>query len=168
VRLKEHGAAQLRFDGEHGGVEAFKVAGLQDAVVLLTECDQLVCLRECGGDGLFYEEVQAALKQRRGHGVMMHGGDGDAGRVKMKIGGEQRFRRGEDGDGVLRGNFSGASGVRLKRGDECDRLTGRLKLAIDTKVVAPEGTRAGYGDSRDGTAGYLPASFPSTALRQRV
>lgn|GEM_PF-3152811 len=99
---------------------------------------------------------------------MMHGGDGDAGGVKMKISGEERFRRCEDGDGVLRGNFSGASRVGLKRGDQCDGLASGLKLAIDTKMVAPEGTRAGYGDSRDGTADYLPAPFPSTAVRQRV
>lgn len=99
---------------------------------------------------------------------MVDGGHCDAGCVEIEIGSEQSLGRCKDRNRVLRGDFSGARRIRLERGNQRDRFSGRLQLAIDTEVIAPERARTGDGDTRDGTAGYCPAPFPSTAARQRV
>jgi hypothetical protein len=89
VSLKKHGTAQRGLDGQDGGVEALQVAGLKDALAIAGFPDQVVGLREAGGEGLFDKQIEARIEQGGGDGMMMNGGNGHAGRVEMKIGGEQ-------------------------------------------------------------------------------
>jgi hypothetical protein len=63
MRLKKHGAAQLRLHGEHSRVEAFKMAGLQDALVFYGQVEHFVSLRERGGNGLLDKQVETGSKQ---------------------------------------------------------------------------------------------------------
>ncbi|HKF47564.1 MAG TPA: hypothetical protein VKB38_09425 [Terracidiphilus sp.] len=57
MRLKEHGPAEARLDGEDGGVEALEVADLEDAVCAGGAGDEVVGFSEGGGDGFFDEDV---------------------------------------------------------------------------------------------------------------
>jgi hypothetical protein len=168
MRLKEHGPAQLGLHGEHGGVEALEVSGLENALLLFGESDEIVGFGQRGGQGLFDEKIEARVEQRGGDRVVMDRGHGNTGGVEMKVGHKHFVCCGKDRDGVVRGGLGCARGVGLNGGDQRDRLPGRFKLAIDTKMVAAEGARAGNGDAGDGLACYCAAPLPSTALRQRV
>ena len=64
MRLKEHGAAQLRLHSKHGRVESLKVAWLQDAPVLLGQCNKIVGLRKRPSQRLFDEKINACIKKR--------------------------------------------------------------------------------------------------------
>ena len=175
--FKEHGTAKLGFDGEDRWVEALEVAGLEDSAVLFGECDQVVGFGQRGGQGLFYEHVEAGFKQRRGYIVVVDGGDGDRGCVELEVGGEQGGDVGKDGDVVLGGGIGGAGGVGLDGSYQSYGLTGVLQLTVDAEVVAAKGARAAHGNAQDGVACYFEApaagfavseASPSTALRQRL
>ena len=49
MSLKEHGAAQLRLNGENRGVEALQMAGLQDALAFVRSPDQIVGVVQARG-----------------------------------------------------------------------------------------------------------------------
>lgn len=165
--LEKHGAAQLGLDSEDGGVEALKMAGLEDAAALFSASNQVVGLGECRGERFFDEKIDASIEQGRGDGVVVNGGNGDGGGVEMKVGGEERTNAGEDGDGVFFSGFGGAGRVRIYGGHESNTEASRFQFAIDTKVIAAKSAGAGNGNAQDGRACYLVAPFPSTALRQR-
>jgi hypothetical protein len=93
VRLKEHGAAQLGLDGEHGGVKALEVTGLQDAAAFGGAGDEVVGFGEVGDQRLFDEQVEARIEQGRGYRVVVDCGNGHSGRMKAEIGAEQFFDR---------------------------------------------------------------------------
>jgi len=61
VGLKEHGAAQFGLDGEHGGVEALEVAGLQNAAAFGGSPDEVVSFGKCRDQRLFDEKVEARV-----------------------------------------------------------------------------------------------------------
>ena len=63
VGLKKHGAVEALEGGSNGGVEALKVAYLNDAVVCASECKDAVGISEVVGEGLFNEDVDAVLEQ---------------------------------------------------------------------------------------------------------
>ena len=168
MRLKEHGAAQLGLDGEDGGIETLKMAGLQDAAVLFGESEKIVGLGKRGRDRLFDEDVESRLEQGSGDSVVVGRGNSDTGCIEMKTSGEQRIDGGVDGDAVFVGGFGGAGRVRLEGGDQRDGQTGSFEFAIDTKMIAAESAGSGNGDAYDGFAGYWEAPLPSTALRQRA
>jgi hypothetical protein len=167
--LKEHRAANARFDGQHGGVEAFQMAGLQNAAVTLGARNQVVSLSEGRSKRLFNEKIKARVEQLRRHGVVMHGWHSDTRRIEVEIGGEQFVDGIEDRNTVLRGRVLRALRIGLNSSNQHDAEAGSLQFAKYTKMVAPEGTRAGNGDSQAGLAGYCAASLepPATALRQR-
>lgn len=167
MRLKKHGASQLRLDGEHGWVEALEMTGLKDALLLFGERDEFISFGECGREWFLDEHIEAGFEQCAGYCVMLHGGHGDAGGIEVQVGAEQFFCRSEDGNGVLCRRLRGSRGIRLNGRYEGYGNPGRFKLAIDTKMVAAKGARAGNSDARDGLACYCPAPLPSTALRQR-
>jgi len=168
VGLEKHGAAELWLDGEDGGVEALKMAGLEDAAALFSASDQVVGFSESGGERLFDEQVDAGFEQGRGYGVVVDGGNGDGGGVEMEVGGEESFDRSEDGDCVLFGGVGGAGRVGLNCGGEGDTEAGRFQFAIDTKVIAAKSAGSGNGNAQNGRDCYGFAPFPSTALRQRL
>jgi hypothetical protein len=145
--LKKHGALETWGDGENGGVEALKVAGLDDATGIFGTNDEVVGLGEICGQGLFDEQVDAGVEEQSGDGVMMDGRHGHAGRIEIEIGGEEFFDRGKDRDLVLRGCFPGASRIGLDGGNKRDTFTGRFQFAIDTEMVAAECARSGDGNA---------------------
>jgi hypothetical protein len=168
VGLEEHGTAELRLNGEDGGVEALEVTGLQDAGVFGGKSEEVVGLGEGCGQGLFDQEVEAGAEQGRGDGVVVNRGHGYGGRVNVKIGGKQFIGCGKDGDAVPGGVIGGAGWVRLNGCDEGDTFAGRFKLAVDAEVILAKGAGSGHGNAEDGLAHYASAPFPSTALRQRL
>jgi hypothetical protein len=89
MRLKEHGSAQLGLHSQHRGVEALKMAGLQDPAVLFGENDKFLGLRQRCREWFFDEQIEPGIKERRSHRVVMHRGNRDRGRVDVKIRREQ-------------------------------------------------------------------------------
>jgi hypothetical protein len=171
VGLKEHGAAQTGLDREYGRIEALEMAGLENSAAALGARNQVVGLGECGGQGLFDEQVDAGIEQLGSDRVVVHGGHGYVGGVEPEVGREQSFHRRKDGNAVLSLNLGGARGVRLDGGDQSYALRGLFELAENAQVVAAEGTGSGDGNAQDGVSGYWAASLspepPSTVLRQR-
>ena len=155
--LEEHGAAQLRLNGQHRGVEALQVAGLQNALALGGSRNQIVGLGKRGGQRLFYEQVKARIEQSRGNRMMMHGRDGDGGCVEMKVCGQQRVHSREDGDCVVSSSLGGAGRVRFNGGNEGDGQSRRVRarcfqLAVDAQVIFAEGSGPGNGNAQRGLA----------------
>ena len=160
------------------------MAGLQNTLALFSARDQVVGLGERGGNGLFDKQVEARIEQRRGHGMMMHGGNGDRGRVEPEIGGQQFVNSRKDWNGVSGRDIGRARRVGLDGSDQGDSYTGgigasRLQLAVDAEVVFAKGAGPGDGNTQCGLAGYDAAPFlgpgpsawgslPSTTLRQRL
>ncbi len=165
--FKEHGAAQLRLDGEDGGIEALQMAGLQNALALFRALDQIVGLGERGGQRLFDQQVEAGIEQSRSYLMMVHGGNGDAGGVQMQIGRQQFVHGREDGDCVFGCRIGCAGAVRFDGCHQCNAEAGLLQFAVNTKVIAAKGPGSGYGYAQNRSAGYFAAPFPSTAVRQR-
>jgi hypothetical protein len=84
VGLEEHGAVDERGEGSDGGVEAFEVADLDEAVVEAAEADELVGLLECGGDGFLDEDVDAGLDEGGGGLEVSGGRHADGGGVEVE------------------------------------------------------------------------------------
>jgi len=124
VGLKEHGAAQTGLDREYGRIEALEMAGLENSAAALGARNQVVGLGECGGQGLFDEQVDAGIEQLGSDRVVVHGGHGYVGGVEPEVGREQSFHRRKDGNAVLSLNLGGARGVRLDGGDQSYALRG--------------------------------------------
>jgi len=113
---------------------------------------------------------------------MMHGGNGDGGRVQFEIGSQKFVHGSEDGNRVLSRGLGGTGRVRLDGRDQGDANPGgirssRLQLAIDPEVVFAKGACSGNGNAQSGLTGYNPAplsesstagAWPSTTLRQRL
>lgn len=168
VGLEEHGASELRLNGQNGRVEALEMAGLKDALALFGECNQFICLGRSGGEWFFDEEIEAGIEQHRGNGIMLQGGDRNCGCIEVEIGGEQFFDGGEDGYGVFAFGFGGTSRIGLNRSDQCDPVAAGFEIAIDAKMIPAESAGSDYGNTTNAIAVDCYAPLPSTARRQRV
>ncbi len=162
----------MRLYGQHGGIEALQVAGLQDALALFCARNQVVRLGQRGGQGLFDQQVEAGIEQRRGNRMMVHRWNGHSGGVQLQIGRQQFVWRGEDGNRVFGCVFGGAGCVRLNGGNQGDALPAGLQFAVDAEMVLAKGAGSGDGNAQRGFVHYRAAPFsgplPSTTFRQRL
>ncbi len=171
VGLEEHGLMERGEGGGDGGVEAFQMADGEDAVVGLSEGDEVVGFGEGGGEGLLDEDIEVC-KELFGDGGVVEGGDADGSCVEGEVGGEDVGDGGEGGDVVGGGEGGAPLGEGIDESGELDEMrVSELEFAIDAKVIAPEGTGADDGDAKR-RHGYFwaaaPGSGDSTATRQRV
>lgn len=148
MRLKEHRSIEQRLDSEDSRVESLKMAGLQDAVVLPGEGDEVVGLLGGGGEGLLDDYVDMLAQQWRGDGEVRGRWDADGGGVDADFvagaRGEGCFNRGVDGNVEFLLESGDASGVGFNDGGE--RNTAALfQFAIDAKMVATEGSSSADG-----------------------
>ena len=81
VAFNECGAVEHSAQVADGGVVAFDVADLEDAVVALSHVDEVFGVFDGGGNGFFDHAVDAAREELGGDFVVEGGGDGDADRV---------------------------------------------------------------------------------------
>jgi hypothetical protein len=175
MRLKKHGPRQALSNGQHRGIEAFKVAWLDDAARSFRTGDKVVGLGEICRQWFFYEQVDAGVEQLSGDRVMMDRGHGDAGGLKIEIGGEQLADGSKDRNLVLCRGFLGASRIGLDGGNQRYAFIGRFQFAVDAEMIAAECACARNCNAQLASAGYFAASFsceasgdfPWTALRQR-
>ena len=146
MRLKEHGPPQLCLHRQYRRIEAFQMAGLQDALVLTRDIEEFVGLRKRRRDWLFDKHIKTGVKQRRRCRVMVHCGNGNRSRVEIKIGSQQFFNGSENRDAEFLFCLGRVRGIRIDRRDKGNSLTGRFQFAIDTKVIAAEGAAADHGN----------------------
>jgi hypothetical protein len=175
VRLKEHGALELLESGSDGGIEAFKMADRNDPAEGSSERDDVVGLRQPGGEGLFDEDVEAGLEQLLGHGGMMDGRDANGGGVDAETCMEQISDGSEAGDRMAVGGLTTKFRVGLNKGRQSDGIgICGLEFAIDAKVIAAERTGSDDGYAKRGHGYFLEAAAgaglvgDSTASRQRA
>ena len=149
VHLKEHGAVEKRLDGGDGGVKAFQVTDLQDAMTIRSEGDQLVGLFQSRCDGLLDQNVDSRF-ENRGRDVKMRGsGNADAGRVDSQAGtsgGEALLQAGIHRNRVLGTQGSGSRRIRIDYGSKGDLRSCILQLAEDAHVVLAESAGAKHCD----------------------
>ena len=86
VGLKEHGAAQARFDGQHSGVETLQVPRLQDAPALVRPIYQIVGLLQARSQRFLHQQIEARIQQGRSHSMMVHGGNGHRSCIEPQVG----------------------------------------------------------------------------------
>jgi hypothetical protein len=103
---------------------------------------------------------------------MVHGGNGNRGRIELEIGGEQLIYRRIHRNIVFRSRIDRANPVRLDGCNKCDTVAGNFQFTIDAEMVAAKSTCPGNGNSKDGLACYfvtpVAGSLPPTVLRQRL
>jgi hypothetical protein len=124
MSLEEHGAAELRLNRKNRWIEPFKVTGLENALVLVGDREQFICLCGSGGERLFDKQIESGLKQDRCDGMVLQGGNGNGSGVEIEVGCEELLDGGEDRDGVFGPGFRGACGIGLNCGDKSDTLVG--------------------------------------------
>ena len=171
VRLEEHGLVELREGSGDGRVEALEMTDGDDATLRLRQGEDVVGLGEGGGKGLLDEYVEAGEEKLLGDGGVMDGGNADGRGVEGKVGGEQIGERGEGWDVVGSSEGGTALGDRFdERGQLNELRLSDFELAIDAKVITPEGASANDCDTqrRHGYFCAAPGSGDSTATRQRV
>ena len=88
-----------------------------------------------------------AGEERLGGGGVVDGGDADGGCVEWAYLCEAGLDGCEAGYGELLRGVGGDGGVTVDDGDELDGFAGLFEFAVDTKVVAPEGSRSDDGDA---------------------
>ena len=103
VRLEEHWVGEGGEGRGDGGVEALEMADGDDAVLRLGDGEDVVGLREGGGEGLLDEDVDAGEEKLLRDRSVMAGGDADGRGVERQVGGEQLGYGCEGGDVVGRG-----------------------------------------------------------------
>jgi len=128
--------------GGYGGVEAFEVADLEDAVVLFGHGDEDVGLGGGGGEGLFDEEVESGGEEGGGGCGVVDGRDANAGGVEWDARCEEGFDGLEDGDVVVLGGCGAGFGVGVDDGGEGYRGAGLFEFGVDAEVIAAEGSDA--------------------------
>jgi hypothetical protein len=128
------------------------VAGLQNALATLRARNQVVGFGERGGQRLFHQQVETGVEQHRGDRMVMHGGNGDGGRVQLEIGGQQLARAGKDGNRVALRGLGGARRVRLDGRDQRYAQARRFQLAVDAQVILAKGSGPGNGNAQRGLA----------------
>jgi hypothetical protein len=158
VRLKKHGPRELLSDGKHRRIEAFKVAGLDDAV-FFCPLDEIIGLLKIRGQRFFNQQVDAGVEKLGGDGVMMHGGHGHAGGVEIEIGSQELFDGGKNRNLVLCRSFVGACRIGLDGRNKGYAFSGQFQFAIDAEMIAAECARAGNGNAQLTSADYFAASF---------
>ena len=170
--FEEHGLIERCEGCGDRRIETLEVADGNDATLRLRESQDVVCLGEIRGEGLFDEDVEAGEKKVLRHRGVMDGGYADGCGVEGQVGGEHLSERREGWDVVGRGEGRATLGDRFNERYQLNELRlSDFELAIDAKVIAPEGASANYCDAQR-RHGYFcaaaPGSADSTAMRQRV
>ena len=83
VHLEEEGQAGAAFQFQHGRVETFQMADLQDPAIPRGGGDQPVGRSQAAGDGLFHQEIDAGFEQPTSHLFMGGGGHGHDGGIHL-------------------------------------------------------------------------------------
>ncbi len=154
--LKKEREREGLFEGENGGVEALKVADLEDAIVVSGGVEQLAGGVKIGSDGFFDEDIEAGGEQGRTDGSMGLGGHGDD---RCIGGGAEGVEGVESGNGEFSGGRRGAGGIGVVDAGE---LRAR-EIFENAYVIAAEGSCAGDGDA-DGSECWLQTTSISSAL----
>ena len=116
---KNMGQLSKRLDGGDGGVKAFQVTNLQDAVTVGCEGNQLVGLLQCSCDRLLNQNVDSSFEQRGRNGKMRGSGNADAGGIDTQAGtsgGEALLHAGIHGNGVFCMQGSGSRRIGIDYG----------------------------------------------------
>ena len=172
VGLEEHGPVEGSDGRCDGGVEALKMADGDDALVGASEIEDVIGLSEGCGEGFFDEEIEAGEEELLGDRGVMDGGDADGCGAEREVGGEEFGEGGEGRDVVGSGEGGAARCVGFDESGELNELgMSEFELAVDAKMIAPEGAGTDDGDAQR-RHGYFCAatlgSGDSTATRQRV
>src|ERR1700677_1493866 len=152
----------------HRRVEPLQMSGLHDTSMHTSKLEDGVGIGEAGGQRLFDQQVNTRRQERSSGGSMMHRRHADRRCVQIAHRRQTRLDAVEASNVKLCRGVGRDSRVAIDYCDQPDVLTGLLKLAIDTKVVAPEGPRSDDCNTQwMRCSHYFDATGASTAWRQR-
>lgn len=127
VSLKKHGLIAHSAGCDDCGIEPLEMADLQNACVLVGECDQLLRLVDSGSNGFFDQKIDTRCEERGRHLEMRRSrhadGCGIHGDLASSPGGEQGIGRLVDArprEGFLRFQVEGAQLVLIGIDDSRD------------------------------------------------
>jgi hypothetical protein len=110
--------------------------------------EDVIGLGEGRGEGLLDEEVEAGEQELLGDGGVVDGGDADGCGVQRKACGEEFVERREGWDVVGRGEGGASRVVGFDESGELNEVgMSEFELAVDAKMIAPEGTSTDDGDA---------------------
>ena len=120
----------------HGGVEALKMANLDDTPLIAREADDLVGLSQAACQGFFNQQVNAARHQRARGGRVLHGGNTHGCGVDWPGRPLHAFVNGsERRDPVLLCRPLSRTRIRVDHGRKLHRKPGTLELAINPQMI---------------------------------
>jgi hypothetical protein len=179
VRLKEHGHVDVGLYGKDGWVEALQMANLKDAAMPHGQIDERVCLGQRRGDRLFYQNIDAGLKQcasdrRVGAGGYTHGGG-----VELDLAGGARgeagvYVREEAGLRKIGLQCLPARGIAFDDSHKTEGIARSCaQFADHPEMIAAEGAGTDDGEPDGWWRGgrhlnYWAPLLPPTTARQRV
>jgi hypothetical protein len=136
MNFEKHGPRNYFAGGHDGGVVAFEMADLQNAIRALGGGDKAVSFADGGSHGLFHEDIHAGIEKIAADATVFGGGNGEANGVDF-FGGERVYVA-NHARLKFGGNLSGAFGVGINNPHEF----GAFHLTPDAGMIAPKFTDA--------------------------
>src|SRR5713226_9567410 len=152
MHFEKQRPVQDRLNRNHGRIETFDVAHLQNPSVFLCCMEKRIGLREIHGHGLLNKDVKSHFQKPATHLRMRDGRDGNARGIRASA---QFIETLQDLGLKFRRNGCGAFLILVEYSDELRAF----KLTVHTCVVAPELARAHHGGTNPLRLSRRPVHF---------
>jgi hypothetical protein len=159
---------QMASRSGYGRIEPLEMPGLDDAAMDASQLQNPVSIRQIGSQRLFNQQIDAGNQQRLRCRSMMNGRHADRSNIKPADSAQARRDAVEASDTELSGCFRRDSRILIDDRDKLKLVAGILKLAIDAKMIAPEGPSSNNGDTQWTCTRHYLVVGASTAWRQRA
>src|ERR1700739_1747781 len=138
--------------------------------MLMGKCHEFVGLRLACGDGLFNQQVDAGAQERCSDSVVRRSRYANRSGVQHQLAAMARsehiLKRGIHRNAPLTAQGLRTRAVRFEDGGKLDDAGCLFQFAIDTKMIAPEGSRAADRDTKRGwTTGHYRTRSSGSARK---
>ena len=173
MRFEEHRLMQVLPRRRHSRVEALQMPRLHDAPMLAAHLQNTVSIGEARGQRLLNQQIDARGQQRLRSGSMMHRRHADRSSIERTHRRQARLNSLKARHPELSRGFRSDSRVAVHHSSKLNRLPRLFQLAIDAKMIAPEGSRSNHGNAEwsRGRHYFFSVRFStgaSTTWRQRA
>jgi hypothetical protein len=138
---------QVLARSSHRRIEALQMPRLHDAPVLATQLQDPISICKARSQRLLDQQVDTRDQQQLRSRGMMHRRHTDRRRIKSSNRRQTSLNRRKPRNPELLRSLSRNRGVAIDNASKFDRLTRLLEFTIDTKMVAPEGSRSNKGNA---------------------
>ncbi len=132
---------------------------LQNSLAALGPRDQVVCFARIRRQGLFHQQIQPRIQQRRRYFVMLHRRDSHARRIQFQVCMQQLVHAGKNRNSVLLLRLFRARCIGLNCRNQCCTLACGLQFAQHPQMIATKRSSAGHRHAQLLAHNDLDSSF---------